>query len=206
MRKDTTPEQATFQDTGCALYHQCTECPLPCCVYDMNVSGPKMHGYAARARYFALVQQSRDAHHLSELSGLAVKTAFGVIRRYHHAGGDFSTFLGVTPLAKPEPRSPKPRAKAHLMFINKVPGPGEFRLEKSGDVVDATNARRILLNRLLELGYSKALRDQAIQQALAAPEAANGASLSGVYQVARAICEETAPPLPRKSKKGKHKA
>jgi hypothetical protein len=92
------------------------------------------------------------------------------------------------------------------MFINKVPGPGEFRLEKSGDVVDATNARRILLNRLLELGYSKALRDQAIQQALAAPEAANGASLSGVYQVARAICEETAPPLPRKSKKGKHKA
>lgn len=168
-------------DDGCSIHDHCMECPLPSCIHDIPIAEARV--WVMRAHKFRLVEQARDAKHLMELTGMAAKTAARAIRRYKKVGGDYLAFLGATPDTPPS--SPQPKLAKNPMFRH-VPGPGEFALENGG-VVDAKNARRLLLNRLWRLGYSKECRDMAIDQVMA-QESEIGARLPDLFRSAREIC------------------
>ena len=84
-----------YADNGCPIHPKCMTCPLPMCVYDLDVNQRTLQGFFSRAKNFQLVSQARDAHHLAELAGINIRSAFRIMRLYKKVGGDYARFLGI---------------------------------------------------------------------------------------------------------------
>jgi hypothetical protein len=84
-----------YADVGCGIHSQCLSCPLPSCIYDLDVSDTKRGGFVRFAKIYPLVQQTQDPEGLAKLAGTNIRTAYRHIKRYKDADGDFAKFIGV---------------------------------------------------------------------------------------------------------------
>jgi len=84
-----------YADNGCPIHPKCLECPLPMCVYDLDLDQQALQGYFNRAKKFHLVKKAKDAHHLAELANIHIRSAYRIMRLYKKVEGDYARFIGI---------------------------------------------------------------------------------------------------------------
>jgi len=89
------PDDGIYEDIGCPMYSACLECPLPCCIYELEVSDNTLHGYYTKAKMFPLIQQTNSAKELAEVSRMNIRTAFRMRKDFKAVGGNYSKFVGL---------------------------------------------------------------------------------------------------------------
>jgi len=82
-----------YVDDGCPMHPKCLECPLPCCIYDLELSDNALHGYYTKAKLFPLIEQTGSAKELAIASGMNVRTAFRMRKMYQAADGNYVKFI-----------------------------------------------------------------------------------------------------------------
>jgi len=84
-----------YVDDGCPMHPKCLECPLPCCIYELDVSDNALHGYYTKAKMFPLIQQTETAKELAEVSGMNIRTAFRMRKDFKAVDGNYVKFVGL---------------------------------------------------------------------------------------------------------------
>lgn len=82
-----------YADTGCPVHPHCLDCPLPQCVYDLDITDQSIEGIFIRARNYRKVGASKTAADLAKQTGMTERSAFRIRRRYKESGGDYLKFI-----------------------------------------------------------------------------------------------------------------